>query len=197
MSETVASDERMALGVPSEIATDSARSFAPADATLPAEEFSPAGSNSQMLAAMRAAEMPAEVVRGALTWVQHGTERPQAELDALDAADIAAARETLQQLWEGKYATKLQAVNRYLSGLPPQAREVIAGARDPATGRAYANDPAVMVRLAGLASRPQPEAGGDEIAAIEKFMRTNRGDYNRDEALQAKYRQLLDARNAD
>jgi len=38
------------------------------------------------------------------------------------------------------------------------------------------------------------QAIADEIATIERTMRENRPAYNRDERMQARYRQLLEAR---
>ena len=44
-------------------------------------------------------------------------------------------------------------------------------------------------------SHADPSKGvDDEISTIEKTMRTNRSEYNRDEKMQARYRELLGAR---
>jgi hypothetical protein len=187
--------EHLALGTPSEIAANGDRAFDVRDASpnVPAVEHSI--SETGMLGVLRAAEMPQEVVAGTLQWSQSGTTKQQTELDKIDVQDLGQTRAELEQLWGDKYGSNAKALARYVERLPTAAAEIVRNARDPATGRAYLNDPANVVRLAGLARAPQPQGEGPlTIEAVEGFMRTNRAAYNKDEALQARFRELLLAR---
>jgi len=67
------------------------------------------------------------------------------------------------------------------------------------------SSPAALKLLLGLALMENPAGAlvpagagpsgiSDEIAQIEKFMNTNRAAYNKDERMQARYRDLIDAR---
>jgi len=110
-----------------------------------------------------------------------------------DAADIAAADAELRRVWngDGEYERNMAAVAAYVGRLPEVERAALFEPRDE-NGRALGNDAANIVRIAGLARGPQPQAM--TIEGIEAFMRSNRAAYNRDEPLQARYRELLDAR---
>ena len=75
-------------------------------------------------------------------------------------------------------------------------------------GTPFMSDPKVLNYLLGLARELNPLGtvlpgqGGDlaqgvdaEIATIEKFMKTNRGEYNKDAKMQARLRELYTARD--
>lgn len=192
MTETVINDERMSLGTSTEMTRDPARSF---DQTVaPVEEYSPPPTGNSTLEAFKAVDMPREVIQGAMTWIERGPAQSQAELDVIDTADHTAGASELRNLWQGKYAANLKAIDKYLDQLPQGVGDVIRNARGP-DGHAYANDPAILARLASPALKPRPELGSGSVDAqikeIESFMKTNRTAYTRDEPLQARYRELL------
>jgi hypothetical protein len=193
----VNADGHMALGTEGAIAKDADRGFADVpEPVQPHQEFSAPAASSGVVGVLKAAEIPREVVAGTMQWLEHGTRKSESELATIDAADVAQTRTELDQLWGAdRLDRNVDALGRYLDGLPEAQAEVIRNARDPATGRAYLNDPANVVRLAGLARAPQPAGNGPlTIARIEAFMRTNRTAYNADSALQSRYRELLDER---
>jgi hypothetical protein len=191
---------RMSFGSGEDIAKNPARGAPKVDETPTAQQqhSTPASSNG-MAGVLQAAQMPGEVVTGTQKWLTDGVVpgKSAADLTALDATDSARARAELQHLWGNKYQANIDALTRYVGALPEHEAEVMLNARDPATGRAYLNDPAVAVRLAGLARAPQPQVKGEmTVDAIEKFMRTNPAAYRKDESLQNRYRQLLDQRES-
>jgi len=77
-----------------------------------------------------------------------------------------------------------------------------------ADGTPIGSSPEVLRFLVGLAREKNPagvvvpsgvataQSVSDEIQKIEKVMRDDRAAYNRDEKMQARYRQLLEWRNA-
>lgn len=157
-------------------------------------EFSSPASDNSMLAMLKAADIPQDIVQGALQYIEHGSDHTPAQLAIHDAQARVSAETELKSLWGAQYEAKVKSIKTYLDTLPAQAREVIMSARDRETGSAYLNDPAVLMRLAGMAGKPRAAVGESDIASIEKFMRSNRAAYNRDEAMQARYRSLLAAK---
>lgn len=113
-------------------------------------------------------------------------EQPAAAAPA--APDPEAGMRELEQAWGENAQRNTAALARYLDSLPEAERTAIA--EDP-----RANDPAHVQHLVGQALRPQPRAM--TIAGIEEFMRGNRAAYIKDEALQARYRDLLAEREKE
>lgn len=171
----------------------------PDPSAIPASERATnhSAGDSQVLEVLKAADVPRDVITGALAWAQHGSALPEDKLAAIDAQGRAEAKAELGTLWGDKYADNVAAIKAYVKEqLPGSAAEVLLNARD-AEGRAYLNDPANLQRLLGLATKARPEAAGDvdaQIRSIEAFMKGNRAQYNKDEPLQARYRSLLAAR---
>lgn len=114
-----------------------------------------------------------------------------------DQADGDKVAQELTALWGDKAPREMENVRAFLQGLPADEARVLLHARDSA-GRLYANSPEVIASLAGVA-RARGGANGElsTVAGIERYMRTNRTAYNRDEALQARYRELLAAREGN
>jgi hypothetical protein len=177
---------------------------APDPSAIPAAEMASDHSSrdSPVLEVLKAANVPGDVVRGALKWVQQGSSFSNEQLAVIDAEGRASTQAEMRKLWPGeKYTENVKAINAYLSTqLSPSAADVIRHARD-ADGRAYMNDPANLQRLLGLALRPGPSAAGGgvdaQIKSIEAFMKVNRPAYTKDEPLQARYRELLAAKHGD
>jgi hypothetical protein len=101
------------------------------------------------------------------------------------ARDIAAGERELDSTWGAKAERNAAAFARYYDSLPAAERARIDA--DP-----WADDPAFVQELMGQALRPQPAA--QTIEGIEAFIRTNRSAYTKDEPLQARYRELVEAR---
>lgn len=185
------------LGSREEIARDPGRGVAEVEHVVPPkQQFSEADNSFSIPVMLEATGMEREIVQGVLEWAEKGVSMSQAELDRIDARDLEAARSELQEVWGPRYQTNVEAVTSYLRALPEAERTVLSKARDHKSGKALLNDTTVLARLAGLARRPQPQAKGQKmtIEAIEEHMRTNRAAYNKDVALQAHYRQLIDQR---
>lgn len=159
------------------------------------------------LAHMHAANTPPAQAKAALEWY-FGTldERANARSEA-DADLKKTSEDELRAEWGGEYRRNVNLIKGLIEMAPTEARGLIAGAR-LADGSPLGNHPQVLRWLAGLARTVNPVttvvpgAGGDvasaiddEITAIEKGMRTDRKSYNKDEKLQARYRELLDARS--
>lgn len=136
--------------------------------------------------------------------------KKQAEdnLAASDQKFLTESEDTLRGEWGREYRGNINLVHGYLDSVMDQeTRQLFLGSRMP-DGRPLASSPAVLKGLLGLALKENParvlvpagesQAKGvsDEIANIEKTMRENRTAYNKDEKMQARYRELLVAREA-
>ena len=167
----------------------------PALEIAPNEPYQPPSvAGTETLETLKASGISSQVVREALDYVQNGSAHSAQDLEAIDAADRGASVAELDALWGKDRQSNVAALNSFLNDLP--SGDAIRNSRT-ADGRAVLNDPANVQRLLGLARQPRPSAKGDvgeQIAAIEGFMRSNRGAYNKDEALQARYRELLSRR---
>ncbi len=145
---------------------------------------------------IRTVGMPDQHVRDAMDWQNSAETRTEVELAAIDAQDLAHAQHTMRALWGDSYASNVEILKTYLSEhVDPADAYVILNARS-ADGHALANKPDVLQRLLGQAKTPAPSLKGDvsaQIKSIEDFMRANRAAYNKNEPLQARYRELLDS----
>lgn len=137
------------------------------------------------------------------------------QLDAMDTRDRNAARVAMQSEWGPQYRENIGLLNRWLDSLPDETRENIEREADE-NGRLALNNPQRLREFLHLArekmgpqqstqrttqssertaAKPGDKAAIDaEIASIENLMRTNRRAYNRDERIQARYRELLNMR---
>lgn len=124
--------------------------------------------------------------------------------------DVAArdeAEQSLRSEWGAEYRRNINVINGLLDLAGPQAvKERLLKGR-MADGKLIGSDPEIMRMLAAVALIHNPAglvAPGDgadpmkgvesEITIIEKGMRENRKAYDRDEKLQARYRELLGVR---
>ena len=128
------------------------------------------------------------------TQARHDTDKREQE-DATDA---------LRAEWGPEYRRNLNLINGLMDtvGSADMKQQFLNGRL--ASGVAVGNSPEALKMLLALALVNNPTgtvvpAGGgnqadtvdDEITKIEKVMRTNRADYNKDEKMQARYRDLL------
>lgn len=161
---------------------------------------------SKFAEAMHAANAPKSVVDAALSaYYDIVAEQDAAQLQLNEQARQAGI-DALREEWGADYRRNINVVATHLSTLPQAVQDVIGNARME-DGTLVGNNPEVLRWLAdqALAANPLatvvPGAGAnagqaiaDEIATIEKTMRENRPAYNRDERMQARYRELLGAR---
>jgi hypothetical protein len=132
-------------------------------------------------------------------------EQAAAESDQLATAKVAG-EEALRAEWGKDYRRNLNALHGHLDTLPPEVKEAFTNGRG-ADGVPLGYNPEVMKWLSGLALEANPlatvvpgaganqaSAIADEIAKIEKMMREDRSAYNKDEKIQARYRELVSAR---
>ncbi len=148
--------------------------------------------------AAHALGLPAETVDGARAWITGEANFSDEHLRQLDDAHGAEVQTELRELWGDKFVPNLLAIDKYLDSLPGNAGVVFRAARDR-DGRALANNAAILQRMLGAArgSAAGSLSGSlnDQIAAIEKTMRTDRKAYDRDELLQARLRELYTMRS--
>lgn len=144
-----------------------------------------------LIALLDHAGVPDDAVHGMRAWLEAGGKE---EVRDHDRADADEANLSLQAAWGDRAGQEVQRLNSFVAALPPDEQRLFRHARDSA-GRLYANDSAFLARLAGVARARGDAAGGlNTIEAIEGYMRTSPDAYRKDEALQARLRELYDAR---
>lgn len=115
--------------------------------------------------------------------------------------------ETLRADWGPEFRRNINLVHGLFDATAsPELKQAFLGGR-LADGTPIGSSPEALKMLLGLAlvnnpagtvvpggSGNLPQAVDDEIGKIEKTMKENRGAYNKDEKMQARYRELLGAR---
>lgn len=139
----------------------------------------------------------------------YSTRKEQADqLVALDNSDKTEAEETLRVEFGNDYLPNMNLMKGMFDGQPEDIRTAFMGARLE-DGTRIMNSPEIVKMLVSFAREINPAAAyvpnsggantaqsiGDEIATIERFMRTNRDEYYKDKTKQARYDQLLVARD--
>jgi len=146
---------------------------------------------------------PNAAVKKTLEWFlgdyRTGVERERAEVEA---NTLREAEETLRQDWGADYRPNLNAITGLLdlsvsAESPLKARILKSIKLEPEFAKLWANlarqiNP--VSTLAGIDPARMGSSIDDEIAKIDKTMREDRNAYNKDEKMQARYRELLDAR---
>lgn len=147
-----------------------------------------------------------KVMQEVVRWYNEFSEAKIEELAEKDATSKAAAEELLKDEWGPDYKANVNVVLGMLGAAPEGVKEALFTARLP-DGTPLGNNPDVLRWLSEQAREINPAATlvpgtatnstagiEDEIASIEKTMRENRSAYMRDDRMQARYRQLVDAR---
>ena len=150
--------------------------------------------------------LPASVAADAASWwkdMQQSMEEVRGEADN----EIKAQTEDhLRGEWGRDYRTNVGILNNFVAKLPESIREGFQNARLP-DGTPIMYHPDLVKALVGIENEINPAshitpAGGDpganveeRIAEIQKQMKTNRHAYNKDEKMQAEYRDLLTLRD--
>ena len=144
--------------------------------------------------------------KAAIAWHYQNLEQQAEAREELDSTERQACLDELNVEWGKGFRRNVNAIESVLSRFPDDVREAFKSARLP-DGTAVFNSPQVMRAFADLALELNPAGivtpfDGDpmkgideEIKEIETLMRTNRKEYNRDEAKQERYRELLDAKS--
>lgn len=155
---------------------------------------------------MHSANAPKPVVDAAITWYYENLAKQDAAQLQLNDEARKSGEDALRQEWGPDFRRNTNITAQYLSNLPQAVQDAFNSSRME-NGVLVLNNPEIVRWLAdqALAANPLatvvPGAGAnagqaiaDEIATIERTMRENRPAYNRDERMQARYRQLLEAR---
>lgn len=144
-------------------------------------------------------------VKGNIEWYYQEQKRQTDERLAKDDEESRTVTAELAEEWGGQFKRNINMVEGLLNSFPESVRDQLKGARLP-DGTGLFNNKEFLRGMAALALEVNPSgtlapAGGNqvetvesEIGKIEKVMRENRREYNKDEAMQARYRDLLVAR---
>lgn len=158
------------------------------------------------LKAAHEANASPEQVNKMLHWYYDLQERNATAQEESDANYLRESEDALRAEWGGEFRPNINMIKGLLATIPESARDAFANARD-GEGKALLNHPdfarwlVQTARTLNPAATVVPNAGAnvagaidDEIAAIEKTMRTDRKTYNNDQKMQQRLRDLYDAR---
>lgn len=153
-----------------------------------------------------------EFVSEAIDWYYQTQEESIAAQAEADKQRRQEAEEELRAEWGAEYRSNINSIKAFLETAPASEdgtalSELLLGAR-LADGTPLGDHPSALRWLAKLADEANPAgfvapgvAGNQadtiesEITEIEKTMRTNRKAYDKDQKMQERYLQLLDARD--
>ena len=164
--------------------------------------------------AMHKTGAPSETVKAALNWYYSNIEEQAANLDEADEKFRIESTQALKEEFGPSFKRQTNAIASLFSTAPGGADvnnegslfARIMGGRT-SDGRIIGNDPDMVRWLTAIAQDVNPAAmvveDGDqsgqsvenEIASIEKRMREDKRAYFKDEKAQARYRELLAARD--
>lgn len=159
------------------------------------------------LKSAHASNMPPAAAKAAVAWY---FEQQDVAAEARAEADKKVAQETVDKLrteWGGDYRTNMNGIKALLSTAPAGVADKVMNTR-MADGTPLMSDPDFLRFLTSQYRQINPvstvvPAGDeaamaksidDEISQIQKTMRENRPAYNKDPKMQARYRELLSAR---
>lgn len=175
------------------------------DGSVLGEEAAP--TVDAFLKAAHEAHMSADQVNRAVGWYLEHQDGLLAEQAAADRAVHDETLDRLRESWGSDFRAHVNLVHGLLDGAPEGVKENLLGAR-MADGTLFGDSAPALEWLSRLALAANPaatltpagqsgpgKAMADEIAAIERRMATDRDGYFKDEAAQARYRQLLSARD--
>lgn len=157
-------------------------------------------------AKLHARNVPPEVIHDLAEWYYGSQNENIQAQQAADAAAKPALEAALRETWGADFKANANVYASYLEAAPKEVQDVLKSARD-AEGNFILYRPEVVSWLVAQAREINPAghitpAGNEgtvqsiqaEIDKIETFMKTNRTAYNKDEAMQARGRQLYAAR---
>lgn len=162
------------------------------------------------LEAVHAKNASPDFVASALDWYYKTKEDEVAAQSDADKEVQKATEDALRSEWGNEYRGNINAITSFLDAAPTDEdgnslKDLLMGAR-LADGTPLGNNAMALKWLLGIANdvnpagfiapgsaKTQAEGVDEEIAEIEKVMRTDRTRYDKDEKMQARYRQLLEA----
>lgn len=157
--------------------------------------------------ALHEVNAPQAVMTKALTAYYKMRAAEDAAQDDADLDHKAKSEEALRQEWGQEYRVNVNAISNFVRQTFGKDADRLLGAR-LADGRPLGNDPAILRALANVVRELNPiatvaghsgtgaaQAVDAEIAALEKRMRDDRANWFKDDAAQARYRQLTEARD--
>jgi hypothetical protein len=155
---------------------------------------------------LHARNVQPEVIHDLAEWYYGMQDQQIQAQQAADAEAKPALESKLREAWGPDFKANANVYASYLAAAPKEVHEVLTQARGP-DGSFLLYNPAVVSWLTAQAREINPAAhitpaGNEgtvqsvqaEIDQIEKLMRTNRTEYNKDNAKQERLRQLYDAR---
>jgi hypothetical protein len=158
------------------------------------------------LGSLHKANADPKIAQQAIEWYNSFKETTQEQLAAADQEQQHNAEDFLRREWGADYRTNVNIIGAMIEKtFGADVRDSLLNARDH-EGRAIMNIPGIMEGFATLArSTMHPmaipgqtgdpvQAVEDEIRDIEKVMKENRAQYNKDETMQARLRELYDIR---
>lgn len=148
--------------------------------------------------------LPADQVKKVLGWYAQLQEKQAAAREEADERFHQEAEDSLRSEWGQEYRRNLNAIgNVFDAHSTPEVKDAIFMARLP-NGRLLGDDPSAVKVLAAIARTANPTATvvpsngfgtmDDELTALSKKVGTP--EYWRDEKMQARYRELLEAKEA-
>ena len=163
----------------------------------------------EFLKIAHAANMHPAQVKGAVKWYYDEIARQTDARAASDKKLGQEAQDALRAKWGDEYRGNMNRVYALFDmGGPAGLKDEVLNGR-MADGRPIGSHPAMLEFLAWASRQIDPQGtvvpgkGADvagsidsEIQKIEKTMREDNAAYRKDEAMQARYRELLDAKNA-
>jgi hypothetical protein len=161
---------------------------------------------NEFLKTGHSANMTPTQAKATIDWYYKEVERQTEARTEADKAAVRASEDALREDWgTNNYRGNMAAVNNLLSTIPEAARDRFMHGR-LADGTPIMGDPAMVKFLHSLSLEINPAASldipsgrgtmqgiADRKAEIEKVMSTDRSRYNKDEKMQAEYRDLIDA----
>jgi hypothetical protein len=168
---------------------------------------------SDFAAAMHKVGVPQGVMDAAYSWYLQNEEKRAAEIDRQDDENRRESQKLLKEEYGPAFQRNTHAISSLFAYAPGGAdmnndaslfNRLLAGRM--ADGKIIGDDPDMVRFLVAIAKEVNPVATviedgasgkglDDEIAEIEKFMRTDRRAYDKDTNKQARYRELLAARD--
>lgn len=165
------------------------------------------GLADSFLKAAHAADIPVTNVKGVLAWLR-AESAAQIEKRAEQDKELTAQaeRELRAALPAGEYKGAINTVHALLASAPAAVADKFTHGRLADGTPIMAHAPTVQWLLSlaheiNPAAAMDPTGGGshtaidDQIKEIEKTMRTDRKAYNKDSAMQERYRKLLETRD--
>ena len=159
------------------------------------------------LQSAHAANMSRDQVNQALGWYYAEQDKVAGERQAADRAAHDQAVDALKHAWGPEFRAHVNVVHGLFDDAPEGLKENLLGAR-LSDGSLFGDHPEAIQWLSRLAFAANPtvtlapsgatgpgKALADEIGAIEARMTTDRAGYFKDEPQQARYRDLLAARD--